>query len=166
MALAEQSNIFFSSTSRAIQFLWYQWSSPIFSVAPAEQSDFFFSAVPAEHVSQAPTEYFSAPLVEQSDFFCDAHQFFSLALVKQYDFFSSLIFFSSASRAGFRGTSRAFFSGASGAVRFFQWHLLISFSGTVWFFHQFDFFQQHQRSSFQRHQQSILQQCSWSNPIF
>jgi len=76
MALAEQSNIFFNSASRAIQFLWCQWSSPIFSVAPAERSVLFFPAMPAEHVPQAPTEHFSAALVEQSDFFSDAHQFF------------------------------------------------------------------------------------------
>ena len=66
-----------------------------------------------------------------------------MAQVKQYDFFTSLIFFQQHQQSVFRGASRAFFSGASGAVRFFQWCPPISFSGTgeaVQFFHQFDFF--------------------------
>jgi len=87
MALVEQSNIFstvlaekcnFCGASRAVQFFqWCQQSSLIFFqqcqkstiFSSASRAVFFFSAVPAKHVSEAPGEHFSVALVEQSSFF-------------------------------------------------------------------------------------------------
>jgi len=76
------------------------WSSPTFSVVQVKQYDFFtcwfFSAVPAEqisevpveHVSEAPAECVSEAPVEQSYFFSGTCWFFSVAHMKQYDFLS------------------------------------------------------------------------------